>query len=751
MRSLITYLTLVLVLVACDKSHSIKLVTNGSSTYSIIIPPHATKQENRAAHLMQKYIKEISGCELPIAGEIKSNGKGIFIKEIPGLQYDGYQITTKNGSIILNGGKRKGCVYGVINILETYLGCHIYSPTFKVIPRSKTLYLPNINLADSSVNNYRIVNYFSPAYANDEDLLDWNRLFQNYIFASHSFDALVPWETYYKSHPEYYALIDGKRLPTQLCLTNKAVLKIAVEKLRKEIAENPAQEYWSVAQNDYGNPCQCENCTKIVQEEKGQSGPLIRFVNQIAEVFPDKMICTYAYSYSQSAPAITKPADNVHITLCSIETDRSRPISTDTSKAARQFVKDIVDWGKISKHIATYDYTINYHHFISPHPNLFVLQPNIQLFVKNNVFDHYQQSDIAEGHEFVELRLHLISGLLWNPNIDLSARMDTFLKNFYGEAAPWIRKYIDDLQNDLVKSGDRLNIFGPPSIHQNTYLTAENLMKYSGYFDEAEAAVKTDTSFLHHVEVARLPLSYALIEIAKVNIVGPRGWWDSTGTIKSTKMDSLLENFLRIMKRENIGVMSEHNLTAKDYYDMSRQSSEKVFVKNNYAFHKTITAIPTLTTLNKYNHADLALLTDGGIGDLNKSMPAWIGWEEEQVELNLDLDSCVKASSVEITTLLDTKARRILHPLLMECFISQKKNEGFESVGKIEVKGNQTKEKNIRTHIFNIPNSAKSFRFVKLKLKGNRFMPPPYPTVGQKAQMYAGEITVIKESFAVDK
>jgi hypothetical protein len=30
-------------------------------------------------------------------------------------------------------------------------------------------------------------------------------------------------------------------------------------------------------------------------------------------------------------------------------------------------------------------------------------------------------------------------------------------------------------------------------------------------------------------------------------------------------------------------------------------------------------------------------------------------------------------------------------------------------------------------------------------------MPPPYPTVGQKARMYAGEITVIIKSLNVDK
>ncbi len=745
MRNLILIAVISFVLFGCTNSHLITLVNEGTSQYSILIPAKASEQETRAANLLQKYIKQISGCELSIKNEITPGARSISIHETDGLKYDGYRLrSSEDGTITIIGGKRKGCVYGAITLLETYLGCHLYSPAYKVIPSNKNLNIPLINLADSSVNNYRIVNYFSPAYQNDEDLMDWNRLFSSYIFASHSFDWLVPWETWYKTHPEYYALRDGKRLPTQLCLTNKEVLKIAIEKLRKEMAANPNQIYWSVAQNDYGNPCQCDNCLEIEKKDKSQSGPIINFVNQIAREFPDKMICTYAYNYSQSAPAVTKPLDNVHITLCSIETDRSRPIATDTSKAGKQFVKDIADWGKICNHIATYDYTINYHHFISPHPNLFVLQPNIQLFVKNNVFDHYQQSDIAEGHEFVELRLHLISRLLWNPNLNVSATMDEFLKGYYGGAAPWIRKYIDELQKDLVKSGDRLNIFGPPSIHQKTYLTAENLAKYSGYFDQAEAVAEYNSTFLHHVEVARLPISYAILEIAKTNIVGPRGWWDESGTVKSLKMDAILDKFYAVLTREKIGVMSEHNLTPKDYYDMSRQTAGKVYVQNNLAFRKKVITNPMPNSLNKYNHADLALLTDGGIGDLNKSKPTWIGWEEEHVGILLDLGNTAKATSVEMTTLLDTKTRRILHPSLIECFISENKDSGYVPIGKTELNGNQIDEKNFRTFTFTIPGSAKPFRYVKLEVNGNKLMPPPYPTVGQKAQIFIGEIVVNK-------
>ena len=743
MRKLIAALFLLLVLNGYGKPASIHLVRNGISHYTIIISQNGCEQEKRAAILMQKYVKGISGCELPVDREVKGNGKGIFIRETNGLPYDGYRVKSQaDGSIIIEGGRRKGCVYGVVTILERYLGCHVYSPTFKVVPKCKDVMLPVLNVADSSVNNYRIVNYFSSAYAEDEDLLDWNRLSRNYLFASHSFDQLVPWETYFETHPEYYAFRDGIRMPTQLCLTNPEVFKIVVVNLRKSMAANPGQVYWSVAQNDYGNPCQCEKCLKIEQEERSQSGPIIRFVNTVAKEFPGKMICTYAYNYSQSPPAVTKPADNVHITLCSIETDRSRPIAADTAAAARQFVSDIAGWGKICKHLATYDYTINYHHFISPHPNLFVLQTNIQLFVKNNVFDHYQQSDIAEGHEFAELRLHLISKLLWNPNIDVSATIDVFLKNFYGAAAPWIREYIDNIQNDLVTSGDRLNIFGPPSIHQHTYLTASNMEKYSHFFDKAEAAVKNDSSFLHHVEVARLPISYAILEIGKANLVGSRGWWDSSGTVRSSKMDAVLENFYEVAMREKLGVMSEHNLTIQEYYDMTRRTTEQVFVKKNFAFRKKVVADPSPPSLNKYNNGDLSLLTDGGIGDFSKSKPLWIGWEEENVMLLLDLDSCVKASSVEMMTLLDTKSRRILHPVSVECLVSKDKNEGFKSVGICEVKGNQIDEAAIHSYTFHLPVSTPAFRFVKLKLKGNRLMPPPYPTVGQKAQMYVGEIVV---------
>lgn len=171
------------------------------------------------------------------------------------------------------------------------------------------------------------------------------------------------------------------------------------------MAAQPDKKYWSVSQNDNFSYCQCENCQKIIAEEKSPAGPVIRFVNEVAKHFPGKIISTLAYQYSRHAPVITKPADNVQVMLCTIELNRSKPIDEDST--SKSFVKDIVDWGKICHNIYLWDYTIDFAHTVCPFPNLHVLQPNIQFFMKNNVRSQFQQTNVSRGQEFSELKLLL--------------------------------------------------------------------------------------------------------------------------------------------------------------------------------------------------------------------------------------------------------------------------------------------------------------------------------------------------------
>ncbi len=180
--------------------------------------------------------------------------------------------------------------------------------------------------------------------------------------------------------------------------------------------------------------------------------------------------------------------------LCTIELNRSKPIASDPTSAS--FLKDMEDWGKICNHIYLWDYTVNFNHHISPFPNLHTLQPNIQLFVANNVQEHFQQSNTGTAHEFSELKCYMIAKLLWNPNSNTKEIIREFTDGYYGKAGKWIRKYIDALENEIIKTGERLDIYGPPTQHQHTFLSEKNIGQYNQYFDKAENAVSGQPEFL---------------------------------------------------------------------------------------------------------------------------------------------------------------------------------------------------------------------------------------------------------------
>lgn len=714
---------------------TIPLVTNGKSSYSISILANPTPQEKKAGLLLQNYIQKISGCIIPIVTNV--DGNTITIQTSPQVKNpDGFRIKTINKNIIIEGGSRKGCIYAVITLLEKYLGCHYYSSTFKSIPTSKNIILPQIDFSDEPKNDCRIVNISDKV---DEEFIDWNRLNTiNEYFAKgyyvHTFSRLVPWQDHFQLHPEYFAFMNGKRIIDQPCLSNPEVLKIVLAKLEHDMKEQPDKLFWSVSQNDNFSYCQCDNCKKIIDEEKSPAGPVIRFVNEVAKHFPGKIISTLAYQFSRPAPVLTKPLDNVQVMLCTIELNRRKPIEEEIT--SKSFLKDITDWGKICKRIYLWDYTIDFANSVSPFPNLHVLQPNIQFFHKNNVRAHFQQSNISTGQEFSELKLYLISRLLWNPDVNADEITSEFLQGYYGQAAEWIKKYIQQLHEQAVKYNDGLDIYEHPTAHQNTFLSDENLKEYNSYFDKAESAVKSDSAKLMHVKITRLPLQYAMMEIGKNDMFGSRGWYaeEKGEFIAVKKMTDLLNEFNQVCNKANVDHLNESGLKPKDYYESSLRFID-IQVKGNFAFRKKVVANPKPSP--KYSHGDLSFLSNGVRG-ANDYKVHWLGWEGEDFTLSLDLEKSVLANKIEISSLWDPKSW-ILHPASVACFVSENGNE-FVEIGKLEIKSNQQEEEVTRLFSFKAP--ATEFRFVKFEVKGTNKLFNWHPSAGEKSWVFMDEIVV---------
>ena len=138
----------------------------------------------------------------------------------------------------------------------------------------------------------------------------------------HTFNTYFPPKTTFGDHPEWYSLIGGKRVGegSQLCLTNPELRKAFLAKLlgyvdsswaAAKAEDAPPPLVFSVSQNDWLNPCQCDSCEALAKAEESEAGPLIDFVNYMADgvrdKYPEIYIDTLAYPVhaegAQDAPA----------------------------------------------------------------------------------------------------------------------------------------------------------------------------------------------------------------------------------------------------------------------------------------------------------------------------------------------------------------------------------------------------------------------------------------------------------------
>ena len=501
-----------------DASAQLTLVKDGKAVSRIVLS-EKSEINRQAADLLQDFVQRISGASLPIVeGKAKSGDVVIGGKSAEAGE-DGFTLCTEQNQLRITSGGDKGSIYGVVTLLEKYMGVSYYAYQAYTLTPSKTITLPEIHLSETPAFRYRQ----SFSYGCDDPIYKmWFRLEEpNEVFIDnmwvHTFDRLMPSEVYGKEHPEYYSYINGEHRPgnhSQWCLTNPDVYDFVVKKLDSIFKANPDKKLISVSQNDGNNTfCTCENCRKVYEEEGSPAGAYIRFMNKLAERFPDKEISTLAYLFTMHPPKKVKPLPNVNIMLCDIDCMREVPLTDNAS--GRDFVKALEGWSAISNNIFVWDYGINFDNMVSCFPNFHVLQKNIQLFKKNHVTMHFSQVNGSKGTDFSEMRAYMLGKLMWDPYQNADSLMRSFMDGYYGAAAPYLYQYQKIMQGGLLASGTNLWIYDSPVTHKNGMLNDQLCKTYDELFDQAEAAVASDPVRLDRVQLSRLSLIYSELEIAR--------------------------------------------------------------------------------------------------------------------------------------------------------------------------------------------------------------------------------------------
>jgi hypothetical protein len=429
-------------------------------------------------------------------------------EELKEVQWDGYVIKARDNRIALAGPRGRATLFGVAGFLE-HLGARFYGTT-EVVPKLQDLKIREFALADKPAFEFRRVNVSEwqlktsyddvgdPTKAANPEL--FTEKAGSNLWIDHTAGYLVPIKLYYDEHPEYYALVGGKRVAcgrgnrsdrdVTPCLSNPDVIRISIERLTAWIEKQPERRVFGITYGDTEQWCQCENCKKL-DGGHGRADRCLYWVNAVArevgKKYPDKVFWTFAYGSSQPAPVLRKPEPNVIVmytpwyglsTIC-------RRHSYMTCWQSIPGALEMEDWLKCSPgNLGVYDYSLG------GGLQLRAYEDNIRFWGKRG-YRGFWECGSPKG--FQALEGFVKAKLLWNPSLDPAKLEEEFCQACYGPAGKHVAAFIEACYHEKVHAGTHKGRNDPQYPAKELSLLEEILKAAAGTPYEKQTAADLET------------------------------------------------------------------------------------------------------------------------------------------------------------------------------------------------------------------------------------------------------------------
>jgi hypothetical protein len=543
---------------------SLPLARDGVTDYVIVLPENPTGQQRRAGDELQLWLGEITGAKFPIVSDTEPVRPhelciGETRRSLPDSAakppIEGYTIAADGERVFLLGGANPGPLAAVLALLEEDLGVRWYGPerergnwaqnssmlnakrwpmgkvrvpkqktlVARVVPRTRAPKFPIRHLMwQRSYSPWGVRNRVNGGFATGYGQHSY--LHGGYFV--HTFHHLVPPKTYFADHPDYFALINGKRKweNAQICLSNPEVATVAAETIAKSLRGIPesqrrSKHLVSVSAMDWEGDCQCDACQKARQELGGYSGLQLTFVNRVAEAvapeFPWVTITTLAYRQSKQPPTVPiKAHPNVAVRFC---TDFGASFNWPYHSLYDVQIPDLAeqrrwyeDWQKISPRMHLWIYPHQYRHPLAPTPNIRAVVDNLRFFCEHHAESVFVQQSAGLDYGRADMRYWLFAKLMWDPTRNVEDLIRDFVWGYYGASAPAVYEYEKLLWNQCLSYTDF-------SRKRNWIHAIHNEDMYRhGFADKAREilgrAAKTSQTDEERTRVARLLIGVPYVE-----------------------------------------------------------------------------------------------------------------------------------------------------------------------------------------------------------------------------------------------
>jgi tetratricopeptide (TPR) repeat protein len=350
------------------------LAEKGKSEYQIVVPdkyptPAIGEDMKQVARLLQTAFKA-NGADLPVVAEsARDSAKpGIFLGDTAFSRTNGINISQLKGwsyiqkvigrDLVIVGNDQPcpappdpkkfqfaklATAKGVTDFLQSYAGTRflypdngawthlsnvanvdlLTTPAIEYLPTPKIAVPSNLDIKKTPfmefditypfvISFYHLAQNRFPLVDIDNETHSWNR-------------AIPPDEVTFAAHPEYFALLGGKRVLTgggaqaQYCISNSEVQELLykdMERLFKMGFQNVA-----LGQPDGFRGCECEPCKQLFGTGPDWGEKVWILHRKLAEraykAFPDRIVTISVYAITETLPKTFKSfPPNVRLTLC---------------------------------------------------------------------------------------------------------------------------------------------------------------------------------------------------------------------------------------------------------------------------------------------------------------------------------------------------------------------------------------------------------------------------------------------------
>ncbi|MGI6088144.1 MAG: DUF4838 domain-containing protein [Kiritimatiellia bacterium] len=444
----------------------------------ILLPSMPNWAEQLAAHELRVSLHLISGVALPVfVGGAKTVQKGYIslrsmkkpIKDPSALHAsskttapaddpdaNGFRLTCGAGRVELIGGNDAGVLAGAL-YLASRLGCVYYAPGVHGITTNHALTIPEMTVmrqpafeftSGPSANRITMHGWKYGYIYSHANLAPCNWAAPNTAGWVHPVCFLAPPHLYAANHPEYYALRQGKRVvnfPTKrlnrskgylhLCLGNPDLHEVVAERIGRLMDMFPQCKYFSIAQGDGREWCECELCAALDADPDIWTDRLIAYANAVAKILedkhPDKKLIILAYSEKREELPVREKLHR-NVAICYALYTPSWRVWQDTyCEQNQRGLKLLEDWNAFTgANLTLFMYPVN----------TYENAEKLKLAVAKGVRGFHQ---CGLRGDFPEVTLYTTGRLIWEPDADIEELIDEIMPHLYGPAAPQMREYFN--------------------------------------------------------------------------------------------------------------------------------------------------------------------------------------------------------------------------------------------------------------------------------------------------------------------